>query len=102
MAGKSTFRVTVVVLRVCVGLMLVYTGGEKLFRLDDFTRDVANYRMVLPPWDGCGRVPSRSCRGSPCTFLRHRRWRRVTTGTVSRSLRTADASSTRVRIACFR
>lgn len=51
MAGKSSFRVTVVVLRVCVGVLLLYTGGEKLFRLDDFTRDVANYRMVMPPWD---------------------------------------------------
>ena len=40
------------VLRICLGALLLYTGGEKLFRLDDFTRDVANYRMVLPPWDG--------------------------------------------------
>ena len=39
------------VLRVCLGALLLYTGGEKLFRLDDFTRDVANYRMVLQPWD---------------------------------------------------
>lgn len=51
MAVRSTTQVTALVLRLCLGALFVYTGGEKLFRLDDFTRDVANYRMVMPPWD---------------------------------------------------
>jgi uncharacterized membrane protein YphA (DoxX/SURF4 family) len=51
MAVRSTKRVTALVLRLCLGALLVYSGGEKLFRLDDFTRDVANYRVVMPPWD---------------------------------------------------
>lgn len=51
MAAKSKVQLSALVLRVCLGLFLVYTGGEKLLRLSDFTRDVANYRMVLPPWD---------------------------------------------------
>ena len=51
MAAKPRILLVALVLRVCLGALLLYTGGEKLFRLDDFTRDVANYRMVLAPWD---------------------------------------------------
>jgi uncharacterized membrane protein YphA (DoxX/SURF4 family) len=51
MASKSRIWVVALVLRVCLGVFFLYTGGEKLFRLDDFTRDVANYRMVMQPWD---------------------------------------------------
>lgn len=51
MAGRSKTQMTALVLRLCLGGLFVYTGAEKLLRLDDFTRDVANYRMVLPPWD---------------------------------------------------
>lgn len=40
------------VLRVALGLFFLYAGGEKLFRLDDFVQDVANYRIVYPPVDG--------------------------------------------------
>lgn len=36
------------VLRVTLGAMFAYTGGEKLFRLDSFARDIANYHMVSP------------------------------------------------------
>lgn len=36
------------ILRVLLGAMFAYTGGEKLFRLDTFARDIANYHMVSP------------------------------------------------------
>ncbi len=51
MPVKSGTAVVALVLRVGVGALFAWTGGEKLFRLDDFTRDVANYRIVMPPWD---------------------------------------------------
>ena len=40
------------VIRVCLGVFFIYVGGEKLFRLDDFAQDVANYQLVFPPVDG--------------------------------------------------
>src|SRR6478736_4799583 len=39
--------------RVLLGVWFVYSGGVKIFGsgLDRFTRDVANYQLVKPPWD---------------------------------------------------
>ena len=39
--------------RVLLGLWFFYSGGLKIFGsgLDRFTRDVANYQLVKPPWD---------------------------------------------------
>ena len=51
MAAKSGTVVAALVLRVGVGVLFAWTGGEKLFRLDDFTRAVANYKVVMAPWD---------------------------------------------------
>jgi len=47
--GKA-FWIATLVLRVAFGLFFLY-GGEKLFRLDEFTRQVGNYRIVVDPWD---------------------------------------------------
>ena len=43
----------VLVLRVCLGCWFVFSGGMKVFGsgLDRFTRDVANYKLVSPPFD---------------------------------------------------
>jgi len=51
MAVRFSTRFVALGLRVALGLMFTYSGGEKLLRLDEFTRDVANYRIVLAPWD---------------------------------------------------
>ena len=42
-----------VALRVVLGAWFLYSGGEKVFvsGLSEFTRAVANYRLVGPPWD---------------------------------------------------
>lgn len=39
--------------RVILGTWFVYSGGVKLFSsgLDRFTADIANYKLVSPPWD---------------------------------------------------
>ena len=39
--------------RVLLGVWFVYSGGTKIFSsgLDRFTRDIANYKLVSPPWD---------------------------------------------------
>ena len=42
---------TALVLRVGVGAFFAWTGGEKLFRLADFTQNVANFKMLMAPWD---------------------------------------------------
>lgn len=41
------------VLRVLLGAWFLYSGGEKVFGsgLSEFTRAVANYRLVAAPWD---------------------------------------------------
>ncbi|MGC4016930.1 MAG: MauE/DoxX family redox-associated membrane protein [Luteolibacter sp.] len=41
------------ILRVLLGVWFLYSGGEKVFGsgLTEFTRAVANYRMVSAPWD---------------------------------------------------
>jgi putative oxidoreductase len=41
------------VLRVLLGAWFAYSGGDKLFvrGLSAFTQDVANYRLLTPPWD---------------------------------------------------
>lgn len=51
MAVKSGTAVAALVLRIGLGALFAWTGGEKLFRLDDFTRNVANYQVVMAPWD---------------------------------------------------
>ena len=51
MNGKSS--VVALIARVLLGVWFVYSGGVKIFGsgLDRFTRDVANYQLVKPPWD---------------------------------------------------
>jgi uncharacterized membrane protein YphA (DoxX/SURF4 family) len=49
--GKSSMQITALVLRVALGGFFLYFGAEKLFRLDEFTRKVANYKIVIAPWD---------------------------------------------------
>ncbi len=46
-------NVAVLIARVSLGTWFVYSGGMKIFGtgLDRFTRDVANYQLVKPPWD---------------------------------------------------
>ena len=46
-------NVTALIARVLLGTWFVYSGGMKIFGtvLDRFTRDVANYQLVKPPWD---------------------------------------------------
>ncbi len=44
-------QIVAVALRVALGVFFVYYGGEKFFRLDEFTRQVGNYRIVMEPWD---------------------------------------------------
>jgi uncharacterized membrane protein YphA (DoxX/SURF4 family) len=41
------------VARVALGAWFVCSGGTKVFHsgLDKFTRDIANYQLVKPPWD---------------------------------------------------
>lgn len=39
------------VVRVCLGAGFFYLGGEKLFRMEGFVGDVANYQLVRAPWD---------------------------------------------------
>jgi uncharacterized membrane protein YphA (DoxX/SURF4 family) len=51
MPPKTPLAVALLVLRVCLGAAFLYIGGEKLFRMDGFIRDVANYKIVGPPWD---------------------------------------------------
>ncbi len=51
MAGRSTTQITALVLRVGLGVFFICFGGEKLFRLDEFTRQVGNYLIVMDPWD---------------------------------------------------
>ena len=51
MNGKSS--VVALSARVVLGVWFVYSGGVKIFSsgLDRFTRDVATYQLVKPPWD---------------------------------------------------
>lgn len=45
--------VCIIATRVVLGCWFVFSGGKKVFSsgLDRFTRDVANYQIVGPPWD---------------------------------------------------
>jgi len=51
MTTKS--QIAALILRVGLGFWFTYSGGLKLFviGLDRFTRDVANYQLVGPPFD---------------------------------------------------
>jgi uncharacterized membrane protein YphA (DoxX/SURF4 family) len=49
--GKSMTQIIALVLRVALGGFFLYYGGDKLFRLDEFTRQVTNYKMIVAPWD---------------------------------------------------
>lgn len=51
MPPKTRLHTILLVVRVCLGAMFLYLGGEKLFRLDGFIQNVANYRIVGEPWD---------------------------------------------------
>jgi len=39
-------HIVVTVLRVCLGVFLIFVGGEKFFRLGDFYEDILNYELV--------------------------------------------------------
>jgi len=51
MPRKPPIPAMLLVVRVCLGAFFLYVGGEKLFRMDGFIRDVANYQIVGAPWD---------------------------------------------------
>lgn len=53
MGCSKIFHAVAMVLRVLLGCLFAYRGGLKIFGtgLDRFTRDVANYRLVGPPFD---------------------------------------------------
>lgn len=51
MPPKTRLHTTLLVVRVCLGAFFLYVGGEKLFRMDGFIRDVGNYQIVGAPWD---------------------------------------------------
>jgi putative oxidoreductase len=51
MPPKTRLHTILLVARVCLGAFFLYVGGEKLFRMDGFIRDVANYQIVGAPWD---------------------------------------------------
>ena len=44
-------QITALVLRVALGGFFLFYGAKKLFVLDEFTRKVANYKIVIAPWD---------------------------------------------------
>ena len=52
-SSRSRKEVIVVTVRVILGMWFVYSGGIKVFGtgLDRFTLDIANYKIVGPPWD---------------------------------------------------
>ncbi|BCU78805.1 DoxX family protein [Luteolibacter sp. LG18] len=53
MPPNRPLPILALVLRVLLGVWFVYSGGEKVFGtgLTEFTRAVANYRIVHAPWD---------------------------------------------------
>ncbi len=53
MMTKSRFAISGLICRVVLGCWFVYSGGYKVFGsgLDRFTRDIANYKLVAPPYD---------------------------------------------------
>ncbi len=69
--GKS--QVLALIARVLLGSWFLYSGGLKIFGtgLDRFTRDVANYRIVPPPFDAVAAytVPWLECIAGVCLML---------------------------------
>ena len=53
MIPRSRTETVAVILRVLLGCWFVYSGGVKIFGsgLDRFTFDIANYKIVGPPFD---------------------------------------------------
>ncbi|HSP44044.1 MAG TPA: DoxX family protein, partial [Luteolibacter sp.] len=53
MRKTTVGEISAVTLRVLLGVWFLYSGGYKVFvgGLDRFTRDVANYKIVGPPFD---------------------------------------------------
>jgi uncharacterized membrane protein YphA (DoxX/SURF4 family) len=53
MKPKNGTEVLALIVRVALGFWFTYSGGEKIFGtgLDRFTRDIANYKLVGPPFD---------------------------------------------------
>jgi uncharacterized membrane protein YphA (DoxX/SURF4 family) len=45
-------RIDAIILRSILGCWFLYSGGYKIFGsgLDRFTRDIANYQLLAPPW----------------------------------------------------
>lgn len=59
--------------RMILGSWFLYSGGTKIFNsgLDRFTRDIANYRLVGPPFDALAAysVPWLECIAGLCLIL---------------------------------
>jgi uncharacterized membrane protein YphA (DoxX/SURF4 family) len=53
MKPEGKLAAAALIARVSLGAWFVYSGGMKIFGsgLDRFTRDIANYQIVGPPWD---------------------------------------------------
>ncbi len=53
MTPHNRAELLALVARVVLGAWFVYSGGLKLWGsgLDQFTRDIANYKLVAAPWD---------------------------------------------------
>jgi uncharacterized membrane protein YphA (DoxX/SURF4 family) len=72
---KSQGKVDIVarIARVALGSWFLYSGGTKIFQtgLDRFIRDIANYRLIGPPFDAIAAysVPWLECIAGLCLIL---------------------------------
>ena len=73
MKPQSKSQVIALIARVVLGGWFLYSGGLKIFGtgLDRFTRDVANYHLVKPPFDALAAysVPWLECIAGVCLML---------------------------------
>jgi len=73
MKPQCKSEVVALVARVVLGCWFLYSGGLKIFGtgLDRFTRDVANYHLVNPPFDAVAAysVPWLECIAGLCLML---------------------------------
>lgn len=72
-SNSSVIDVAGLIARVVLGCWFLYSGGLKIFGtgLDRFTRDVANYQIVSPPFDviAAFSVPWLEMIGGLCLML---------------------------------
>ena len=73
MKPQGNSQVAALIARVVLGSWFLYSGGLKIFGtgLDRFTRDVANYHLVNPPFDvvAAYSVPWLECIAGLCLML---------------------------------